>query len=315
MLIRKKYLIFAIAIGLTTLLLSDSRFQFFVLALQYEPIMTDASLEDTTDTNVSATTDRSGREAALLSAFFGLDNHLPYLANLAICNGAAGLDGMPVVFSHELDLESLQAGDFEVQSENGQTGSIKCVTLAPADNLGERRTVLIVGELGSQIDKPMTVRIVGNLLSKDYSVNFIETEVGVVPLDDGPSLALAELVPVVQWDLGRLATRLPWGGGSSCPLGSKQVIRVTWEGGVTLPGGTEVDDKIRRAYSVLVSDDRGVTREIEPFALGDLGDGDNNHLLCLDISDPAKEIRFPKGLLTDPNEDLNRETSQLVLRY
>ena len=313
MLIRKKHLILLIAIAATTLLLADSRFQFFVLALQYEPTMADSSLKDTTVTNVSATTDRSGREAALLSAFFGLDNHLPYLANLGICNGAARLDGMPVVFSHELDLESLQAGDFEVYSENGQTGSIKCVTLAPADNLGEWRTVLIVGELGSQKDKPMTVRIVGNLLSKDHSVNFIETEVGVVPLDDGPSLVFAELVPAREWELGRPATKLPWGGGSSCPLGSQQIIRVTWEGGVTLPGGAEVDDSIRRAYKVLVSDDQGVTREIQPFALGDLGDGDNNHLLCLDVRDPAKEISFPGGLLTDPNEDFNLETGHLVL--
>ena len=313
MLIRKKHLIIVIAIAATTLLLTDSRFQFFVLALHYEPTMADSSLKDTTVTNVSATTDRSGREATLLSAFFGLDNHLPYLANLGICNGAARLDGMPVVFSHELDLESLQAGDFEVHSENGQTGSIKCVTLAPADNLGEWRTVLIVGELGSQEDEPMTVRIVGNLLSKDHSVNFIETEVGVVPLDDGPSLVFAELVPPREWELGRQATKLPWGGGSSCPLGSQQIIRVTWEGGVTLPGGAEVDDSIRRAYKVLVSDDQGVTREIQPFALGDLGDGDNNHLLCLDVRDPAKEISFPRGLLTDPNEDFNFETGHLVL--
>ena len=72
------------------------------------------------------------------------------------------------------------------------------------------------------------MRVVGNLLSEDHSVNFVETEAGVVPLSDGASLVLAELVPVVQWDLGRAATKLPWGGGSSCPLGSKQVIHVTW---------------------------------------------------------------------------------------
>ena len=81
-----------------------------------------------------------------------------------------------------------------------------------------------------------------------------------------------------------------------------------------MPGGAEVDDRIRRAYSILVSDDQGFTREIEPFALGDLGDGDNNHLLCLDVSDAAQEIRFPRGLLTDPNEHLNPETSQFVVR-
>ena len=98
---KKKHLILVITIALTTLLLIDSRFQFFVLALQYEPMMADSSLKDTTDTNISAKTDRRGREAALLSAFFGLDNHLPYLANLAICNGAAGLDAMPVFYSHE----------------------------------------------------------------------------------------------------------------------------------------------------------------------------------------------------------------------
>ena len=313
-LIRKKHLILAVAIAAMGFVLTDNRFQFFVLALQYEPTMADFSLRDTTVTNVVSKTDRSGREAALLSAFFGLDNRLPYLANLGVCDGAAGLDGMPVVFSHELDLGSLQAGDFEVQSENGRPGSIKCVTLAPADDLGEWRTVLIVGELGSRENKPLTLRIVGNLLSKDHSLNFIETEVDVVPLEDGPSLALAEVVPAAEWDLGRLATKLPWGGGSSCPFGSRQIIRVAWEGGVTLPGGAEVDDEIRRAYSVLVSDDHGVAREIEPFAIGDLGDGDNNHLLCLDVSDPAKEIRFPSGLLTDPNEDLNPETSQLVSR-
>ena len=33
----------------------------------------------------------------------------------------------------------------------------------------------------------------------------------------------------------------PWGGGSGCPEGTRQVIRATWEGGVTLPGGGEVE--------------------------------------------------------------------------
>ena len=39
-----------------------------------------------------------GKSAALLSAFFGLDNGLFQVANL-ICNGAAGQDGMPVIVS------------------------------------------------------------------------------------------------------------------------------------------------------------------------------------------------------------------------
>jgi hypothetical protein len=188
------------------------------------------------------------------------------------------------------------------------------VTLAPADDRGELRTVLVVGELGSIDDQPARVRIVGNLLSKDRTVNFAGGESGVVRLEDGPNLTWAEAVPEPDWNLGRSATRLPWGGGSGCPEGTQQVIRATWEGGVTKPGGAEADDGVRRAYSVTVEDADGRTRDVSPFALGDLGDGDNNHALCLDVADPAVSVHFPAGLLTDPNEDLNPETRQAVLR-
>ena len=47
-----------------------------------------------------------GKPARVLSAFFGLDNGLPLGANL-ICLGASGQDGMPVVFSHTLDVKLL----------------------------------------------------------------------------------------------------------------------------------------------------------------------------------------------------------------
>ena len=88
----------------------------------------------------------------------------------------------------------------------------------------------------------------------------------------------------------------------------------TWQGGVTLPGGAEVDAAVRQAYSVTVAAADGGTRDVSPFALGDMGDGDNNHLLCLDVVDPAVSVHFPIGLVTDPREDLNPETRQAVLR-
>ena len=53
---------------------------------------------------------------------------------------------------------------------------------------------------------------------------------------------------------------------------------------------------------------------IVPVALGDLGDGDNNHLLCLDTADPAVSVAFPAGLLKDPNGDLNPATTIAVTR-
>jgi len=58
---------------------------------------------DTTGSQVVPPTgSAAGRPARLISAFFGLDNALPRDAT-ALCLGAAGLDGMPVIFSHTID--------------------------------------------------------------------------------------------------------------------------------------------------------------------------------------------------------------------
>jgi hypothetical protein len=311
---RWKLVLIVVSVLAVGALLTSDPAQYLILAYLYETGLADSTPTDTTVTDVTATTDPSGRPATLLSAFFGLDNALPRISNWGICDSAAGKDGMPVIFSHELDLESLQAGDFEVRTAAGKLGEITCVTLAPADDHGEWRTVLVVGELGSIEDQPARVRIVGNLLAKDRSVNFVGSETGVVPLEDGPSLTWSEAVPEPDWNLGQPATRLPWGGGSGCPEGTQQVIRATWDGGVTKPGGGEADDAVRQAYVVTVEDGDGRTRDVSPFALGDTGDGDNNHSLCLDVVDPAVSVFFPAGLLTDPREDLNPETRQAVLR-
>ena len=56
----------------------------------------------------------------------------------------------------------------------------------------------------------------------------------------------------------------------------------------------------------------GERREGVPVALADLGDGDNNHVLCLDTKDKPISAAFPAGILTDPNDDLNPDTSILV---
>lgn len=56
----------------------------------------------------------------------------------------------------------------------------------------------------------------------------------------------------------------------------------------------------------------GERREVVPVALADLGDGDNNHVLCLDTKDKPISAAFPAGILTDPNDDLNPDTSILV---
>ncbi len=248
---------------------------------------------------------------ALLSAFYGLDNTLPRRANL-ICRGAAGLDGMPVIFSTEVDPDTVQAGDFEVITTAGDRGNVHCVSFMPATDAGELRTVLLVGEFGgADTDPPAQVRVTGNILSLDGEVNFKGTAVDATPLVAGPSIVLAEQVTDFDQSASRSRRRTK---GTTCPVdGVEQAVRVVWAGGVTLPGGEEPGQDIGALYQVTVESGDGARRVITPTFLADLGDGDNNHLLCLDTSDMPVSVAFPAGLLTDPNEDLNPATSQDVV--
>lgn len=270
--------------------------------------MADSTQWDTTTTDVTATQDANGRKAALLSAFFGLDDALPRAASKGLCHGAFGKDGMPVVFSHEVDVETVQAGDFRVVAASGAVGAITCVTPAPADDLGEARTILIIGQYGSAEDQPASVEIVGNLLSEDGQLNFRGARAPVIALEEGPTMVWSEVVPEPEWELGKPATSFPGGGGDGCPLSTKQVVRVTWAGGVTKPGGQEIDDLERRAYRVTMSFEGEGETEVKPFAIADLGDGDNNHELCLDRVGLPLHVDLPAGLVTDPREDLNPRT-------
>ncbi|TWI80845.1 hypothetical protein JM93_04060 [Roseibium hamelinense] len=69
---------------------------------------------------------------------------------------------MPVIFSTEIDHATMQAGDFRVTTASGKTGEIQCVTLLPATDGSELRTVLLVGEFGdADTDPPVKVEIAG----------------------------------------------------------------------------------------------------------------------------------------------------------
>lgn len=245
----------------------------------------------------------NGQPARLLSAFYGLDDSLPFRAHL-LCLGAAGKDGIPVVLSHTVDARTLAADDFRVFTRSGAESTPLCVTLRPAQDEGEGRTVLLIGELGdAEDDPPVRVEVVGELLSDGATggpVSFRGSTVDVTPLEDGPSLVLAEAVPAGEWSLS--------GRGSRCPADTRQVIRVTWAGGVAPPTGEDAGDTERALYRVTVERADGTRDEIAPAALADLGDNDNNHHLCLNTEDPALSVAFPGGHLVDPNNDLNPDT-------
>ncbi|MEL6103714.1 MAG: hypothetical protein AAFV87_17825 [Pseudomonadota bacterium] len=279
------------------------------------PSLAEVTSLDLTDTTTDAGLPREsgGQSAELLFAFFGLDNALPPLSRL-ICRGAPGKDGMPVIFSTEIDHTTMQAGDFRVTTASGALGQMQCVTLLPATDGGELRTVLLVGEFGTaETDPPVSVEIVGHLHSIDGMLNFRGASIDVTPLAPGPTLVMAEIADPTAPDLGLGQRRTD---GDDCPSeGIAQAVRVVWAGGVVLANGDEPGDAERDLYRVTVRAAGGTERDIKPTALADLGDGDNNHLLCLGTADTPISVAFPAGVFVDPNKDLNPETEVAVSAF
>ncbi|MEO1327875.1 MAG: hypothetical protein AAFV47_14555 [Pseudomonadota bacterium] len=252
-----------------------------------------------------ASAETPGGQGQILSAFFGLDNSRRIrFRTVMACRGFKGSDGMPVIFSKEIDENTLDPGDFRITTASGNIGRVGCVTLRPADEPGEKRTVLVIGEYGFRDDQPVTVKISGDLISLDGRVNFKGTQADVIPLESGPTMILSEIVRPKNWHLGT---------SGNCPRdGVKSVVRVTWTGGITKPGGEEIDDKERQLYRVTVRRADGGLETVTPIAIADLNDNDNNHDLCLGIAGEPLSVFFPAGALTDPNEDLNPDTTVKV---
>ncbi|MDJ0820939.1 MAG: hypothetical protein QNJ09_03895 [Paracoccaceae bacterium] len=94
-----------------------------------------------------------------------------------------------------------------------------------------------------------------------------------------------------------------------CPRsGLRGIVRAVWVGGITKPGGDEIDENETKRYRVTLRQPHGTVVQVTPMAVGDLMDNDNNHELCLDVEGEPFSVSFPGGFLTDPNEDLNPDT-------
>ena len=233
---------------------------------------------------------------ALVSAFFGLDNALPSL----LCNQLGSLlDGMPVNFKFPLDASSLSETDFEVVDSLGNKHIPMCALLAPANENGENRTVLLIGEFGTAVtNPPVEVRIVGDLFTTDtfsgesacseiLNLNGITTT-NVIPLADGPSLFFAQKID---------------GTLNECSSGT-QTIQVAWNGGITpfISGDTESD---LFQYYIGYSDSSGVLIPHVPISIADINDNDNFHQLCFSTSDEIVKISMMANTVEDPNQDPN----------
>ena len=263
--------------------------------------------------------DEMNDEPMILSVFYGLDNEI--IALPGICRNSRGKDGVPVIFSHPIDVETLDPEDFEFTSAQGTTSTPICALLDPATDDGENRTVLLIGQFGeAPDDEPVQLEVVGELLSMPSvgvpsadPLDFNGLSQEVIPLVVGPEIITAQVLPEELWILDREGER---GVGSGCPSdGTLQVLRVRWTGGITKPNDEEVDDFEREQYVVTIEAEDGSTAEVVPFALGNLDDNDNLHDLCLDVEGEPVSVSFPSGLVTDPNSDLNPETGAEVTSF
>jgi hypothetical protein len=270
------------------------------------PLLSGCLKQQVSNWSPADATSARGAGAPLLSAFFGLDNGLLNKVG-RLCPGAGGQDGMPLIFSYELDLDTLEAGDITVVTAAGERRPVGCVTMGPAIDEGELRTALLTGEFGGASDPPAAVEITGHLLSMDGAHDFHGAKIPVIPLAAGPTLVFAEAATPEQF-----GGRRPIGParGTRCPAWTAQAIRVTWAGGITKPGGASADMVEGARYALTLADGSVVG----PAALADLKDNDNNHLLCLEDTREVVSVSFPEGLVTDPNEDLNPATRIEVRR-
>lgn len=249
-----------------------------------------------------------GRQAVVLSSFFGRDNDLPIFAFL-LSPKAPGNDGMPIVFSQEVDPESLDRTDFEITTQSGQKLTPSDITLNPANEEFELRTVLMVGKLGDHPqDPPLKLTVVGDVMSRSGQ-NYKGQTVDVTPLPAGPFISYAEHFTFTD-DYPYVAE----GRGCDCPRDeTTQVVRLVWAGGVRATNGQELGNNDLDAHTVWIVQGQD-TLQVKPYMLADLKDNDNNIDLCLKENGTPIKVSVEAGTAIDPRDDVNEYTKAKVVR-
>ena len=241
-----------------------------------------------------------GTDLRILSAYHGLDP-LPAQAIIGLCGMApvSGQDGMPVVFSAQINGDTLSPTAFAVEISSGERVTPLCVTLRPALEPLEQRTVLLIGPFSPEDSLPVSVEIVDRLEDVDgNSLVGLRSE-EVTALASGPSLVLAE----------RFAPNTS-GLEGECPADTAQAIQLTWEGGVSGPAGADLEEAQRTAISILL--DNG--NIVHPIFLAD-DDPDNHVIACVAETSPALSVSVAAGFFHDPGDDANPETRiDVILR-
>ncbi len=235
--------------------------------------------------------DGPGADAENLSAYLGaVDVRLPHLLeNVSGSDQQRGDEGMPVVFSVQIDAATLDPEDFAVTTASGAVMTPSAVTLSPADEGDERRTVLLTGQLGSADDFPVSVEVVGSLLSVDGAeLSGLTTQ--VTTNDNGPSLVSALVDP------GEVGVN-----GKVTPTR----IQTTWQGGVSGRFGMPIGIQQLRGIRIIDVDGEAHV----PHGFEDLGDNDNHLVLIVPPGVEPAGVAVRAGTLFDPTNQPNPETA------
>jgi hypothetical protein len=81
-----------------------------------------------------------------------------------------------------------------------------------------------------------------------------------------------------------------------------------------LPSGLDAGDTERMLYHVAMRLPDGSRADVVPFALADLNDNDNVHLLCLDTAGTPLSVSFPAGHFVDYSQGFNLDTEVHIAR-
>ena len=113
--------------------------------------------------SIVAISQERGSNVHILSVYHGLDPLPPRATRLCGLPPAAGQDGMPIVFSVQINGESVSPTAFAVEISSGETVTPLCATLRPALESLEQRTVLLIGPFSPEDSLPVIVEIVEKL--------------------------------------------------------------------------------------------------------------------------------------------------------
>ncbi|MEL6109152.1 MAG: haloalkane dehalogenase, partial [Planctomycetota bacterium] len=234
----------------------------------------------------------SDADAELLSAYLGaLD--IPLERPLEAITGAdhePDDDGMPVVFSVQIDADTLSPQDFQVTTASGATMTPTVATLAPADEADELRTVLLAGPLGTTNDPPISVSVIDSLESIDgVQLRGLTSE--ITTNEHGAELVVAVVDPAEMAAEGNEV--------------SPARVQTTWQGGVSAKFGRTPGQ--RELQSIHLVDQNGDRHH--PVGFEDVADDDNHIVLIAPEGVTPVRVDVEAGTFFDPTNRPNPETS------